>query len=497
MTASPDEPDAPMNLPPPEKGEDGDELADEELGELLPEPDDEISAEEGTEAADTDTNVELPAIPDAADDVEGGEEIAFDTSELVRFDKVDTRDSDDVLGMDDFDGSSELSDEPGDRSRDEAVGMGDDDAALVDESELPELDADDGPAEDTERWGSLEIVSNDVELAAAPEPWPMRLALSANERCSALAVSEGVCATGSADLIWFDHALATPLRTAVDGTRISSLALVGREPKIALCVTGFGRLFRRERRASAAERVADWKRAAELSGSGPEGLELCQLGPDSPHSVVACLSSGRLLRSDDAGLSWQPIETPLTAFAISPTGTPLAALSKGGARLSLSMDGGRSWEAIDLEAPALSVAYGEEPLLAAAGPVVAIAEFERGLVVSADGAKTFSVVPGCGNVTALGAGFFAERPSVWAALYHEATDRTSIALVDVTRAEASVIGTIEFSEALDPENAGERALVKRVCWDGAHLWAVGGFGAAVWSPPAGKLARSAVSHNSK
>ncbi len=490
MTESTDEPDAPVNLPPLEKGDDGDELADDELGQLLPEPDDEISGDEGTEAPDTDTHVELPAIPGGADDADTGEEIAFDSAELVRFDKVDPRDSDDVLGADDFDGSTELEDDGGESSRDESVGMGEDDAPLVDEQDLPELDSDDGPGGDQERWGSLEIVSSDVELAAAPEPWPMRLAVGAHERCSALAVSEGVCATASADLIWFDHALSTPLRTAVDGTRISSLALVGREPKIALCVTGFGRLFRRERRASAAERMGDWKRAAELSGAGAEGLELCELGADSPHSVVARLSSGRLLRSDDAGLSWRPIEAPLTAFAISPTGTPLAALSKGGARLSVSVDGGRSWEPIDLDVPALSVASGEAPLLAAAGPVLAIAEAERGLVVSADGAKTFSVVAGCGNVTALGAGFWAERPSVWAALYHEATDRSSIALVDVTRAEASVIGVIEPSEELDPEGAGERARVERLCWDGAHLWAVGGFGAAVWSPPAGKLASS-------
>jgi hypothetical protein len=208
-----------------------------------------------------------------------------------------------------------------------------------------------------------------------------------------------------------------------------------------------------------------------------------------PLSVVARLSSGRLLRSDDAGLTWCAVEAPLTAFVVSPTGTPLSALSRGGSRLSLSGDGGRSWEPIELTPPALSVACGEAPLVAAAGPVVAIAEAERGLVVSADGARTFSVVAGCSNVTAMSAGFCAERPRVWAALYHEAMDRTSIALVDVARAEASVIGVIEVPEALDPEGPGERARVERLCWDGTHLWATGGFGVAVWWPPAGKLAR--------
>ena len=157
--------------------------------------------------------------------------------------------------------------------------------------------------------------------------------------------------------------------------------------------------------------------------------------------------------------------------------------------MSTSGDGGRSWDHLELRSPALTVATGETPLLAASGAVVAIADAERGLVVSGDAGQTFAVVPGCGNVTAVAAGLCAELPRVWVALYHEATDRSSIALVDVQRAEASVIGSLDASGALDPEGAGERARVERLCWDGTHLWAVGGFGAAVWWPPAGKLAK--------
>ncbi len=126
-------------------------------------------------------------------------------------------------------------------------------------------------------------------------------------------------------------------------------------------------------------------------------------------------------------------------------------------------------------------------MLAAAGSVVAIADAERGLVVSSDSGKTFRVVRGASNATAISAGFCAERPSVWAALYHEGKDRTSIALVDVARAEATVIGVIETPE-LDVDGAGERSRVERLWWDGMHLWAAGGFGVAVWWPPAGKLA---------
>jgi hypothetical protein len=492
MPVAPDEPEVPVELPPLDRSEGADELADDELGELLPAIGDDLDASDvDRDEPDTDTNIDLPEIPGSAgEEFEAEGEIVFELSELVRIDRRAVDDGavgDEVLGADDFDGSSEIQDHAS-LDRDDTLGMGRDDSDMVDETELPELDADEGLPDDEERWGTLAIVSTDVPLAAAPEAWPTRLLGAGNERCSALAVSDGVCAAASADLIWFDHALETPIRTAVDGTRISSLALVGREPKVALCVTGFGRLFRRERRASSAERLDHWRRAAEQIGAGAEGLELCQLGPDAPHSVLARLSSGQLLRSDDGGLVWRPIEAPLTAFAISASGAPLAALSHGGARLSLSADGGRSWEHLELRAPALTVASGEAPILAAAGHVVALVDAERGLVVSSDSGKTFTVVPGCGNVTAVAAGLCAERPRVWVSLYHEATDRTSIALVDVQRGEATVIGSLDASGALDPEGGGERARVERLCWDGTHLWAVGGFGAAVWWPPDGKLA---------
>ncbi len=497
MTVAPDEPDIPADLPPLDRSEGKDDIGDEELGELLPAIDDELGASDVEEnEPDTDTNVDLPAIPGSADDFDAQGEIAFELSDLVRVDRRAALDdeaaSDDVLGADDFDGSSELHEQEETLDREEELGVGRDEGPLIDEADLPELDADEAAPDDEERWGALAIVSSDVELKGAPEPWPMRPLGAGHERCSALAVSDGVCAAASADLIWLDHALETPVRTAVDGTRISSLALVGREPKVALCVTGFGRVFRRERRASSAERMDQWRRAAEQIGAGSEGIELCQLGPDRPLSVLCRLSSGQLLRSDDGGFSWRPIESPLTAFALSSGGAPLAALSRAGARLSTSGDGGRSWEHLELRSPALTVACGDAPLLAASGAVVAIADSERGLVVSGDAGKSFAVVPGCGNVTAVAAGLCAELPRVFAALYHAATDRTTLALVDVQRAEASVIGSLDASGALDPEGPGERARVERMCWDGTHLWAVGGFGAAVWWPPAGKLAKDSA-----
>ena len=62
--------------------------------------------------------------------------------------------------------------------------------------------------------------------------------------------------------------------------------------------------------------------------------------------------------------------------------------------------------------------------------------------------------------------------------------------MDVARAEATVIGVVETTD-LDVDGGGERSRVERLWWDGTHLWAVGGFGVAVWWPPAGKLAGDA------
>jgi hypothetical protein len=495
MSFAPDEPPEPAELPPLDREElppldrdssDADELADEELGELLPPLDSYTGDDDVDEVIDTEVELaHLPEGPDADAEIDLG----FDPVDLLQLDR-EHDDRDDALGLDDFDGSSEFDSGEPERARADEPEHEGDFGELVAEGDLPELDADEPAEDDEERWGTLGIVSAESELSEAPERWPSRFALGAPERCFALSVSDGVCAAASADLIWVDQAHAAPVRTAVDGTRISSLALVGREPKIALCVTGLGRLFRRARTDSGAERVDDWRRAAELLGSGPEGIELCPLGSDAPHSVVARLSSGALLRSDDTGVTWVPIESELLAFVISQTGAPLAALSKGGERLSLSVDGGRSFKHVELSPPALAVASGEAPLLAAAGSVIAIADAERGLVVSSDSGRTFRVVRGANNATAISAGFCAERPSVWVALYHEARDRTSIALVDVTRAEATIIGVIETPE-LDVDGAGERSRVERLWWDGTHLWAAGGFGVAVFWPPAGKLAGEA------
>ena len=125
MTVAPDEPDAPADLPPLDRSDGKDELADDELGQLLPSIEDELDASDvDRNDPDTDTNVELPAIPGSSEDFEAEGEIAFELSELVRLDRRAALDDgavgDDVLGADDFDGSSELYEQESAIDRDDA-----------------------------------------------------------------------------------------------------------------------------------------------------------------------------------------------------------------------------------------------------------------------------------------------------------------------------------------------------------------------------------------
>jgi len=275
------------------------------------------------------------------------------------------------------------------------------------------------------------------------------------------------------------------VRIALDGTRIASLALVGEEGDVALAVTAFGRLVRRSRLASDAERLGDWRRAAESSGKGAESLEICQIGPTTPRAVVGRLTSGKLVRSDDDGNGFQPLDTGFTAFALSPTGDPIAALTRDGAELQLSFDGGRSWLRRDLGTPAREVAGGEAPRLATFGSTLLIADRERGLVLSSDAGLTFRTVEGCAGVTACCAGMLDEQATAWAALYREANDETWLVQIDVTSGRALVVASVESSDDADPEQGGEAARLDRLLWDGKRLFGVGDAGFLRFEPPLG------------
>jgi hypothetical protein len=437
----------------PDAGDDAPEFEDE----LPTDPSFDIDLPSGLDADDSEATGHLPVGPEFAP-------------------REEDDGADDALGFADKTSADALSSEVGNGIELDASDGFEDGHALLDGHELPRLDGDDGPELEDSRLGPALEFGLEVPLAPAAAPWRVELVVPDREHCGALAVSGGVVVAGSNDLFWLDPGRETPVRIALDGTRISSIALVG-GMGAALCVTAFGRLLRRARSGGDVERLLDWRRVAEAAGASAEGLELRGLGGERPNSVLGRLTSGRLVRSDDMGSTFQLVTPEVTALAMSSAGEPVTVLSRDGARLSRSFDGGVHFEHRELDSPARDVALGEAPLLAADAEVVALGDAERGLVVSADGARTFRRIAGTNNVTACAVGQFAGRPTAFATVYRETHDETVFVRIDAETAEASVIATLSSPSSGDTEL--EVGRVERLSWDGERLWAAGAFGLAV------------------
>jgi hypothetical protein len=471
-------------LPPLEPEQPEDELDDDSVGSLITPLEEEAALDDDDDEplTDPDLGIEPPSEagldePEAAAELDVGPDFG-----LVEDDAADARDDGESLERS-FSSllSDDLKESPADATEDRD---GIDDATpLLNDLELPEIDADEHGADHTPHlFGSLPTAEESL-LAFAERPWPITRLAPERERCAALAAARGAVVAGSTDLLWLDAARSAPVRIALDGTRIASLALVGEDGDLALAVTAFGRLVRRSRLASDAERLGDWRRVAESGGSA-ESLQLCQVGPSAPRSVVGRLTSGKLVRSDDDGNGFQPLDTGFTAFALSPTGDPIAALTRDGAELQLSNDGGRSWSRRDLVTHAREVAGGEAPLLATSGSTLLIADRERGLVLSTDAGLTFRQVEGCAGVTACCAGSRDDQAMAWAALYREASDETWLVQIEAASGRALVIARIETSDDADPEQGSEAARLDRLLWDGQRLFGAGDAGFLRLEPPA-------------
>jgi hypothetical protein len=459
---------------------DGDGPSDHALDDLLPPLDDEPTNEDidPGELVTDPSGIDPPSDPGSIDDDLPPD---LDVGPSFDFGEEET-DSADVFGLAEpgTGKDSELGEEsfPQGEERD-----GLDDAPVgIEERDLPELDADDAADGSAPVFGSLPT-ADEAALPRASTPWLVATLGAPRERCGALALGGGALVAGSSDLLWLDPGRSAPVRIALDGTRIASIALVGEDRQVALCVTAFGRLLRRARQSSDAERLNDWRRTAELSG-GAESLELCQLEGE-PNAVLGRLTSGRLIRSDDFGSSFYALAEDLTVFALSPAGAPLAALARDGAELVLSSDGGRTFSRSSLPAVAREIAGGEAPLLASLGPVLVVADAARGVVVSSDGGATFRRVAGCAECTAVTIGTFRDRPAAWVALYSETSDRTEIALIDIEHATAEVVAILTGEPAEDATDAAGTGRLERLAWDGRRLVAVGDPGLVSFEPPAG------------
>ena len=356
----------------------------------------------------------------------------------------------------------------------------DDSHPLVNDRDLPGLDADaEGVEGDDARFGAF-IAAHEVNWPVAAVPW--RVSTLSAERCSALALAGNTAVAGSTDLLWVEPGRTTPVRLALDGTKILSLVLLGAEHDTVVAVTAVGRLLRRARLASDSERLGDLGGATDLGGPGC-GVALAALAAEGPRSLVACLTPGRLLRSDDAGGSLTATQPERQLQALSSTAAPLVALSGGGRELVLSYDGAKTFEHRALVGFARAVAESEGPLLAGHERTVALADAELGLALSSDAGLCFREVPGCGEVTACTAGSHDGRSRVWLSLYSEATDTTRILMVDAERADAEVVASFSGPGADDDAPSAASARIAQLGWDGQRLFAVGEPGFLELEPP--------------
>jgi hypothetical protein len=455
----------------------GDGPSDHALDDLLPPVDDETTNTDfDQEEFVTDpSGIDPPSDPGGIDDALP-EELDLGPSFDFGEEEADTAD---VFGL--AEPGTGRDPEPSETAlpeADERDGL-DDAPADVNDADLPELDADDASDGPAPIFGHLSI-ADEAPIERAAVAWIQTSSGAPRERCGALAFGAGTLVAGSSDLLWLDPGRTAPVRIALDGTRITSIALLGSDRQVALCVTAFGRLLRRARQSSDAERLNDWRRTADLGG-GAESLELCQLDAE-PNAVVGRLTSGRLIRSDDLGNTFYPLDESLTVFALSSGGSPLAALARDGTELVLSSDGGTLWSRLELDGVAREIAGGEAPFLASEGSTLAIADGARGISVSSDAGRTFRRVPGCAGATALALGVFRGRTTAWAALYSEAADRTELALIDVERAQAELVATLR-GNADDEVDASGAARLERLSWDGRRLLGVGDPGLVILEPP--------------
>jgi hypothetical protein len=466
-------PDSPVDDP------DGDGPSDHALDDLLPPLDDETTTTDiDQEELVTDpSGIDPPSDPGGIDDALPAE---LDVGPSFDF-GAEEADTADVFGL--VEPGTGRDAEPSEDAlpeADERDGFDDPPAAIGDD--LPELDADDAGEGADPTFGSL-LTADEATLERAAEPWSVTGLGTPRERCGVLSLGGGAAVAGSSDLLWLDPGRTAPVRIALDGTRIASVALLGEDRQIALCVTAFGRLLRRARQSSDAERLTDWRRAADLSG-GAESLELCQLQAE-PNAVVGRLTSGHLIRSDDLGSTFYALDEALTVFALSPGGAPLTGLAKDGTELVSSSDGGRSWSRVPLPTIASEIAGGEAPFLASDGALLAIADGARGVAVSVDGGRTFRRVRGCAGSTAITVGTFRGRPTAWVALYSEAADRTNLAMIDLEHGNAELVASLAGDTGEDASDSAGAGRLERLAWDGQRLLGAGDPGLLSFEPPRG------------
>jgi hypothetical protein len=363
----------------------------------------------------------------------------------------------------------------------------DDGAIKVDESKFPSLEMDDGEEGiAAEREISLGTASDESPVAMATVPWRVLMPATSLEACASLASAQDSVVAGSSDLLWFRSDSTTPLRVAVDGSALADLALLGPDQDIALAGTQSGQLFRRARFASQAEQLGRFREPLKLAPGSRARVSFGGALGQKNGRVLLCSEEGSVLDVLDAGERFERVELAGKAISVARESATLI-VAQGRERWLVSLESERR-ESVPLSEAALVVAQSAAPLLATSGHAIALVEFGRALLVSADDGKSFRRVPGSSNTTAVAGARLAGSAQFFAALYRETSDQSQILLVDPELGSAVCIAVLDSSALHSPNDAidrGEWAKIARLLWHSAsqRLWAVGGFGVATIAVP--------------
>jgi hypothetical protein len=362
-------------------------------------------------------------------------------------------------------------------------------AIVVDESKFPGLEADDGSEGiDGEREISLGSANDEAKVPLSPVAWRAIKPKAALEACAALSARGQNIVAGSSDLLWFRGDDGAPLRLAIDGSALADLVLLGAAQDVTLAVTRSGQLFRRARFASQAEQIL---RVREFrAGLGAQStLRFGGALGSAEARLFLVNQDGVMLEVLEGGDRFEPVELAGKAVALArESATALVAQDR---ERRLHFFDRQSRLVQPLAGAALQVARKSGVRLATAATSVALAEFGRAIVVSADAGRTFQSVSGTANATALAGAELASGARFFAAVYRETSDRSELLLIDPSTGHAECIaeldGNSEASGALsDPVDRGEWAKVESLCWhpETGRLWAVGGFGVLSFAQPA-------------
>lgn len=147
--------------------------------------------------------------------------------------------------------------------------------------------------------------------------------------------------------------------------------------------------------------------------------------------------------------------------------------------LALEASEGR-WAFRALDPQTAKIAGGGRLLAAALDATIAFAERDQGIVVSTNGGRAFTPVPGCAGVTALALAERDARSLLFAALYEDSADSAELVAVDLASGGAQRIAAIRSDD-----DADERSRISGLRWDAPsdQLIATGPFGTAAFVPP--------------